>query len=288
MEKRMILRKLILHLCHHDFTDTRHKLIFAILLGTCIACPRAVIAKSGDKPSFDNPVKLCHAIPDLPPTYPWKGAYGDWSCDSSEIRFGAPGPTMLKSTISFEVDGNSSKGAYKLKLVLDLYNPASKTEGLILLRKYTRDLFDNTAFQLPKGVLNSVRKGTPVKVGRHNSEITFEKKLTKITSYVLEITSREYLKSQSKQITNSTPIVNKCRNQITNDLGFSVNELSTDGLPIKEKGYKSFMFDYKGTNNKATIFCEVWPNDHYKLRGSINGDIPFRTLSSGVFPHSSK
>ena len=69
-----------------------------------------------------------------------------------------------------------------------------------------------------------------------------------------------------------------CRSVISKAVKYPISELSGDGDPVKESGYKSFMIKGKG---RDLFFCEVHRDNKYKISAALGGKYPFKYIAQG-------
>ena len=62
-------------------------------------------------------------------------------------------------------------------------------------------------------------------------------------------------------------------------MGYAASNLSGDGDPVLESGYKSFMLKGK---NKDLFFCEVHGGGRYKIKAALGGNFPFKYIDQGT------
>lgn len=74
--------------------------------------------------------------------------------------------------------------------------------------------------------------------------------------------------------------IEKCKITISGIVGYPKDNLEFHGKPVKEKGYISYLIT--GTN-RDQFFCEVYPNNQYRIKAAINAKYPFRYIGGGSF-----
>jgi hypothetical protein len=72
----------------------------------------------------------------------------------------------------------------------------------------------------------------------------------------------------------------RCRQVVSKLAGYSVDKLTGDGAPVKEVNHISFFIKGRG---KDKFFCELHPNNQYKVRAALNGLYPFKVIGQGYF-----
>lgn len=72
----------------------------------------------------------------------------------------------------------------------------------------------------------------------------------------------------------------RCRKVVAKLAGYSVDNLTGDGSPVKEANHISFFIKGRG---KDKFFCELHPNNQYKVRAALNGLYPFKVIGQGYF-----
>ena len=101
-----------------------------------------------------------------------------------------------------------------------------------------------------------------------------------IDERLLVLTSKSALAEQEQLQNSSAKEFNRCKAAVSKAVGYPVFELSGDGDPIQESGYKSYMIKGRG---KDLFFCEVYSGGRYKIKAALNGKYPFKYISEGKF-----
>lgn len=102
----------------------------------------------------------------------------------------------------------------------------------------------------------------------------------KIDERLLVLTSKATLAAQEQLRNNSAGEFNACKAVVSKAVGYPVSQLSGDGEPIQESGYKSYMIKGRG---RDLFFCEVYSRGHYKIKAALNGKYPFKYITEGKF-----
>jgi hypothetical protein len=97
-----------------------------------------------------------------------------------------------------------------------------------------------------------------------------------IDERVLVITPTYTVKNTEKVVVSAKTDYDSCKAQVAKFIGYS--QLTSDGEPIQEEGYISFMLDGK---NKDLFFCEIHPDRTYKIKAALKGKFPFRYVAHG-------
>lgn len=88
----------------------------------------------------------------------WKFDGVEWACSSNYHDIGAPG-VSLATNVAYYVIGDSAQEAHTAKIVLNINNPRTRSEGLRELGDLASTLFATFALQPPTDFLDSVRRG---------------------------------------------------------------------------------------------------------------------------------
>lgn len=102
----------------------------------------------------------------------------------------------------------------------------------------------------------------------------------KIDERLLVLTPKATLADQEQLRNSSAGEFNACKAAVSKAVGYPVSQLSGDGEPIQESGYKSYMIKGRG---RDLFFCEVYSGGHYKIQAAINGKYPFNYIAEGKF-----
>ena len=120
---------------------------------------------------------------------------------------------------------------------------------------------------------------TTLRVGNYQIAYTYSRG-PKIDERLLVLTPKEVLEAQEQLRNSSKNEFNACKVVVSKIVGYSASQLSGDGEPIQEPGYKSYMIKSRG---KDLFFCEVYPDGSYKIKAALNGKYPFKYISGGRF-----
>ncbi len=99
-----------------------------------------------------------------------------------------------------------------------------------------------------------------------------------IDERMLVITPNYTISNTEKVVASAKADLDLCKAQVAKFTGYS--ELTSDGEPIQEDGYISFMLKGK---NKDMFFCEIHPGRFYKIKAALKGQFPFRYVAQGSF-----
>lgn len=102
----------------------------------------------------------------------------------------------------------------------------------------------------------------------------------KIDERLLVLTPKTILTAQAQLRNSSTEEFNACKAEVSKAVRYPVSQLSGDGEPIQESGYKSYMIKGRG---KDLFFCEVYSGSRYKIKAALNGKYPFKYIAEGKF-----
>lgn len=69
-----------------------------------------------------------------------------------------------------------------------------------------------------------------------------------------------------------------CRARVSEAAGYPANLVFVDADPVQETGYKSFMARGRG---KDRFFCEVHPDNRYRVKAALDGNFPFKYIAEG-------
>ena len=120
---------------------------------------------------------------------------------------------------------------------------------------------------------------TTMEVGEYQISYTYSKG-QKIDERLLVLTPKAALAAQAQLRNSSAKEFNACKAAVSKAVGYPVSQLSGDGDPIQEAGYKSYMI--KG-RRKDLFFCKVYSDGCYKIKAALNGKYPFKYIAEGRF-----
>ena len=118
-----------------------------------------------------------------------------------------------------------------------------------------------------------------IEVGDYQISYTYTRG-PKIDERLLTLTPKAALAAQEQVRNSSAAEFNACNAAVSKAVGYPVTQLSGDGEPIQESGYKSYMISGRG---KDLFFCEVYSGDRYKIKAALNGKYPFKYIAEGKF-----
>jgi hypothetical protein len=120
---------------------------------------------------------------------------------------------------------------------------------------------------------------TSIEVGAYQIAYTYTRG-PKIDERLLMLTPKAALAAQEQLRNSSAGEFDTCKAAVSKAVGYPVSQLSGDGEPIQESGYKSYMIKGRG---KDLFFCEVYPGRRYKIKAALNGNYPFKYIAEGKF-----
>ena len=120
---------------------------------------------------------------------------------------------------------------------------------------------------------------TTMEIGDYQIAYTYSRG-PKIDERLLVLTPKAALAVQEQLRNSSAEEFSACKAAVSKAVGYPVSQLSGDGEPIQEAGYKSFMLKGRG---KDLFFCEVHSGGRYKVSAAINGNFPFKFIAEGKF-----
>ena len=162
------------------------------------------------------------------------------------------------SDIGHGLHADKSQAKEFLNSFIKLYAPSIKSE-------LTKAFFgtENKKFDLPDVIIEYKYSKGP-KIDEH--------------LLVLKPIKEILIQNEEKNIFSND--FERCRKVVAKLAGYSVDNLAGDGSPVKETNHISFFIKGKG---KDKFFCEVHPNNQYKVRAALNGLYPFKAIGQGSF-----
>ncbi len=232
---------------------------------------------------FSAPQFLCNALDqeDLH-TRGWKFDGIDWSCSSDYQDVGSSGVASMATNLAYYVTGDSSGRAHTAKIVLNVNNHSTKSEGLSRLARAAQVLTKGANLPLPPEVVEAANMGKPVRRTVGGVTYAVEKEQTRIETFNFLLLDAEATalreQSQAAAIQTSADVFAACKHAVSRDLSYSEPALSGNGEPIEESGYQSFMISGR---NRDLFFCEAYPDGTYKVKAAFAGQFPFKYVASG-------
>lgn len=188
----------------------------------------------------------------------------------------------MATNLAFYVVGDSAVRAHKAKLVLNVNNPTTKSDGIDRLGTAARSLTEAAGLILPPGVADSLAHGKPLRVTVGAITYAVEREKTRIdTIKFLLIDSAAAMakeRAQAAAIRSGSDTFDACKTAISRDLSYPRPSLSGDGEPLQASGYQSFMVSGK---DRDLFFCEAYPDGSYKIKAAFAGQYPFKYVASG-------
>lgn len=120
---------------------------------------------------------------------------------------------------------------------------------------------------------------TSIEAGDYQISYTYSRG-PQIDERLLTFTPKAALAAQEKLRNSSAAEFDACKAAVSKAVGYPVSQLSGDGEPIQESGYKSYMIKGRG---KDLFFCEVYSGGRYKIKAALNGKYPFKYLAEDKF-----
>lgn len=162
------------------------------------------------------------------------------------------------SDIGHGLHADKSQANEFLNSIIKLYAPSIKSE-------LTKAFFgtENKKFDLPDVIIEYQYSKGP-----------------KIDEHLLVLKPIKEVITQSEEKNTISNDFERCRKVVAKLAGYSVDNLTGDGSPVKEANHISFFIKGKG---KDKFFCEVHPNNQYKVRAALNGLYPFKVIGQGSF-----
>lgn len=101
-----------------------------------------------------------------------------------------------------------------------------------------------------------------------------------INEHLLEINTRQQVSFKTDKIKTERNDFQTCKLAISTTVNYAEIFLTGDGDPIQEPNYKSFSI---GGKNRDMFFCEIHPNNKYKIKAALRGKFPFKYIFQGDF-----
>lgn len=234
---------------------------------------------------FASPQALCDGLGGMGlSTRGWKSDSIDWSCSSAYQEIGQGSTTLMATNLAYYVVGASPTRAHTAKLVLNVNDPTTKSEGLIRWGAAARSLASATRISLPSEVSDALGSGKPIRVEAGAVTYAVERERTRIESFnfvLLDSTAgMAKERAQTDAIRSGAEIFVACKDAIARDLSYPQSSLSGDGEPVQEAGHQSFIVSGE---SKDVFFCEAYPDGTYKIKAAFAGQYPFKYVASGSF-----
>lgn len=231
-------------------------------------------------PDLSDPQRLCRVLEKSGlGTRSWRADELGAHCSSDYQDIGPTGPSGLATNLAYYVEGPNLRQGEVAKLVLNINNTATRSDGLRRLADTADTLFDATAFSKPAGLRKTILAGRSLKRASGSVIVQVKKETSRISTYKVEIEDAAAVERRRILAEGATGLFRRCKSAIKKDLSYT-SSLSGDGEPIEETGYTSFMVEGRG---KDLFFCEVYPDGSYKIKAAFDGNYPFKYVSSGNF-----
>jgi hypothetical protein len=190
----------------------------------------------------------------------------------------------MATNLAYYVVGDSPARAHTAKLVLNVNDPRTKSEGLLRLAAAAQSLAEATSPPLPPEISAALRSGKPLRVTRGAVTFAVESERTRIEtfSFLLLDSTAAIAKERDRAaaVRSSAGTFAGCKNAIARELSYPLPSLSGDGEPLQEAGYQSFMVSGR---NRDVFFCETYPDGTYRIKAAFAGQYPFKYVASGSF-----
>lgn len=231
-------------------------------------------------PDLSDPQRLCRALEEVGlGTRGWRTDELGAHCASNYLNIGPPGSAGLSTNLAYYVEGPNLRQGEVAKLVLNINNKATRSEGLRQLADTADALFAGTAYSKPSDLRDAILSGRSFE-HKNGAVITrIKKETSRISTYKVEIEDAAAVERRRILAEGATGLFRRCKSAIQKDLAYT-SSLSGDGEPIEETGYTSFMVEGRG---KDLFFCEAYPDGSYKIKAAFDGDYPFKYVASGSF-----
>ena len=154
---------------------------------------------------------------------------------------------------------------------------ADKKEAMFFIKAFAKLYASNMEKKLMLIFFSNFN--TVLEVGDYQIAYTYNRG-PKIDERLLTLTPKAVLAAQKQLRNNSVGEFNACKDAVSKAVGYPASQLSGDGKPIQESGYKSYMIEGRG---KDMFFCEVYSGGRYKIKAALNGKYPFKYIAEGEF-----
>lgn len=241
--------------------------------------PVPLPTSTANLPALSEPQQLCRALEGAGlGTRSWRTDELGAHCASNYLNIGPPGPLGLSTNLAYYVEGPNLQQGEVAKLVLNINNKATRSEGLHQLADAADALFAGTAYSKPNGLREAILSGRTFERKSGAVIARVKKETSRISTYKVEIEDAEAVERRRILAEGAVGLFRRCKSVIKGDLSYA-GSLSGDGEPIEEAGYSSFMVEGRG---KDLFFCEVYPDGSYKIKAAFDGNYPFKYVSSGT------
>ena len=231
-------------------------------------------------PDLSDPQRLCRILEGVGlGTRSWRADELGAHCASDYRDIGPPGSSGLATNLAYYVEGPDLRQGEIAKLVLNINNKATRSEGLRQLADTADALFAATAYPKPNGLREAILSGRTFERKSGAVIARVRKETSRISTLKVEIEDAAAVERRKILAEGAVGLFRRCKSAIKKDLSYT-SSLSGDGEPIEETGYTSFMVEGRG---KDLFFCEVYPNGSYKIKAAFDGNYPFKYVSSGAF-----
>ena len=97
-------------------------------------------------------------------TRTWRKDELGWTASSDYFPIGSPGSFGLATNLAYYIESNFERRVERLKLVLNVNNVLTHTQGLIQIEKATRRLFQKLGYEVPPKLLSSLQQAKEVTI----------------------------------------------------------------------------------------------------------------------------
>lgn len=192
-------------------------------------------------PDLSDPQRLCLALEGVGlGTRSWRTDDLGAHCASDYLDIGPPGPSGLATNLAYYVEGPNLQQGEVAKLVLNINNKATRSEGLRQLADTADALFAGTAYSQPNGLREAILSGRAFERKSGAVIARVKKENSRISTYKVEIEAVAAVERRRILAEGASGLFRRCKGAIRSDLPYT-NSLSGDGEPIEEIGYMSFM-----------------------------------------------
>ena len=244
------------------------------------ASPAPSLPLPATPPDLSEPQRLCRVLEDAGlVTRSWRADELGAHCASDYQDIGSPGTSGLSTNLAYYVEGPNLQQGEVAKLVLNINNKATRSDGLRQLADMADALFAATAFSKPTGLREAILAGRSFEHRSDSVIVRVKKETSRISTYKVEVEDTATVAHRRILAEGAAGLFRRCKSAIEEDLSYT-SPLSGDGEPIEETGYTSFMVEGCG---KDLFFCEVYPDGTYRVKAAFGGNYPFKYVSSGNF-----
>lgn len=231
-----------------------------------------------------SPKDLCNALAPIGlATSGWKPSLavsGEWACASRMEPFGTGVGGAMEGNVAFYVRSKAFDRADDIRIKINVNNPADLELGFTRLRAATDELFKALGKPVPAGLKTALAQRKPGIFPASFGQAELELQPGRIDSYVVILKSAEVLAAKTAAVQAGAGEFASCKRVVAKATGYPDLELSGDGNPTAESGYKSYLL--KGRSGDL-FFCEAHAGGKYKIKAALGGKFPFRYIAEGAF-----